>query len=101
MVHRYTMDILNFGKHKGKSLDCLLSDDPYYLIYLASENGSAYLTDNQKKIVNEKVLSVKIRFGKHKGLTFAEIRDIYPNYLKWLSTLERNEWIKKIIPYGV
>lgn len=103
--------IINFGKHKGKTIKEIYAENPQYIYWLMSKDH--YFKVNFDQLLNipdnspdrETIIANEFRrvfpkitpddlitFGKHKGKTFREVFAFDPNYVKWLirqdSTLE-------------
>ena len=97
-------ETLPFGKYKGKTYAEIYSQDPKYIYWLMESDpyfkvdilgiiGKSPTSDDEKnKMLNEEykrvfpdiTLDTVISFGKYKGNSLAQIKEIDPNYFEWL-----------------
>lgn len=95
---------LAFGKYKGKTFADIYSDDPQYIYWLmdtdpyfkvdilgiigktpsSDEERTLMLEEEYKRIFPEISLDTVLSFGKYKGKSLAEIKEIDSNYFEWL-----------------
>lgn len=102
--------VLPFGKYKGKSLGEIYKEDPKYVYWLSESDRyfridfcSILGLDPEDKQLDEKLkaeidsifpktnVDSVIFFGKYKGLTYRQVYQQDPDYIKWF--LEHNNAI--------
>ena len=89
--------IITFGKHKGKNLEEIITNEKIYSKWLIGQKWCEtdhldiynYLT---KHLTKDNVLPIG---RKHKGRTIEEIRAIDPKYIEFLKKME---WLKINMP---
>ena len=82
-------DVLDFGKHKGKTLQEVISSDWGWIEWAADSSDRFYfdidaLIEERKKTIKKLLPDDVITFGKYKGQTIRYIFDNDKNYLRWL-----------------
>ena len=102
-------EVLQFGKHKGKSISEIYKEDPKYIFWLADSDpyykiDFATLTgidpkdEHAKEKFNQEIdrifpkttIDDIITFGKYKGLTYKAVYEKDPQYLNWLLRNNQN-----------
>lgn len=88
---RYSLGLkpeLPEGLYAHRALyDCYVTAE--LLLYMGSL--AKWTMGEMRAISNSPSLINAIRFGKHKGLTFAEIAKVDPGYLRWLASTSDDE----------
>jgi len=88
--------VVEFGKHKGKTYEEVLHDDPSYCTWCSSRSlfdcssaGLAFSAWLFTQDVPEVILSgsCKIQFGKHAGKTYEDVRQTDPGYCHFVMSL--------------
>lgn len=102
-THKAT-ESLPFGKYKGKTYADVYQQDPKYIYWLlendpyfkvdiceiigkkptSEEEMKQLLEEEYQRIFSEPSLSTVLSFGKYKGKSLAEIKEIDSNYFNWL-----------------
>jgi hypothetical protein len=82
-------DVLDFGKHKGKTLQEVISSDWGWIEWAADYSDRFYfdidaVIEERKKTIKKLLPDDVITFGKYKGQTIRYIFDNDKNYLRWL-----------------
>lgn len=82
-------DVLDFGKHKGKTLQEVISSDWGWIEWAADNSDRFYfdidaVIEERKKTIKKLLPDDVITFGKYKGQTIRYIFDNDKNYLRWL-----------------
>lgn len=82
-------DILEFGKHKGKTLQSIIQND-FQWVEWAIRNSEHFFC-NIDAVIEERKRTIKkitsddvLPFGKYKGKKIGEVKEIGPTYLNWL-----------------
>ena len=99
---RHADYVIEFGKHKGKTIKDIYSQDPKYIFWLMEKDP--YFRVDFDQLLNipenssdrERIIETEINrvfpkatpddvisFGKYKGKTFREIFATDPNYIAW------------------
>ena len=82
-------DVLDFGKHKGKTLQEVINTDWKWVEWAVDNSDRFYLDidaviEERKKTIKKLLPDDVITFGKYKGQTIRYIFDNDKNYLRWL-----------------
>ena len=82
-------DVLETGKHQGKTLKEVISTDWKWVEWAAEDSDCFYfdidaLIEERKKTIKKLFPDDVITFGKYKGQTIRYIFDNDKNYLRWL-----------------
>ncbi len=90
--------IFNFGKYKNLKFGEVLSQDPNYLLFLYRRRTnyplSSPLVEEIEKHFQEKN-TIYLTFGKHKGKSIHNVKEIDPSYLSYLVG---NQYVKEKMP---
>ncbi|EGZ30662.1 hypothetical protein PHYSODRAFT_468556 [Phytophthora sojae] len=88
--------VLNFGKHKSKTIEEVYASDPGYCRWLSNQkiliDSEPGVSDFLKaKFINDDG-SFLMTWGKFKGRTIKQIQAIDSNYIEWL---KKNEFVNQ------
>eukprot|EP00644_Phytophthora_capsici_P015313 jgi/Phyca11/113395/e_gw1.24.575.1 len=83
------MATLNFGKHKGKTIEEVFASNPGYCRWLSNQKTMFSEDSDIGKFLKSKYQnddgSYLMTFGKYKDKTLKQIQAIDTRYLEWLS----------------
>ena len=102
-IHKAS-EVLPFGKYKGKTYADIYKQDPQYIYWLmetdpyfkidvleiigkqpnSEDERQSMLDAEYKRIFPYVTLETVLSFGKYKGKSLSEIKEIDPNYFEWL-----------------
>ncbi|EGZ09431.1 hypothetical protein PHYSODRAFT_521816 [Phytophthora sojae] len=88
--------VLNFGKHKSKTIEEVYASDPGYCRWLSNQkiliDSEPGISDFLKaKFINDDG-SFLMTWGKFNGRTIKQIQAIDSNYIEWL---KKNEFVNQ------
>ncbi len=91
--------MLQFGKYKNKTIDCVYTIDPGYCRWLKTQEHLISRYEEIKDFLNEKFsdgdMSYMLNFGRHKGKTINWIKANDAKYFDWLKS---SEYVSNNIP---
>ena len=85
--------LLDFGKHKGKSIEEIMDEEPSYIAFLC---GHLFEGDRLRLKALHLVGSVQIGFGKYKHLTYDQALQTDRKYLRWMcDNMDNKQWLRE------
>lgn len=91
--------ILNFGKYRGKTIEDVYELNPSYCRWINNQN--LYTSDPEirkfldSKFKNSADGSSILTYGKYKGRSIKQVKQIDPNYLEWL---KKSKFVAETLP---
>lgn len=90
--------IFNFGKYKNMSFNDVYEKDKNYLLFLYNRRKNYPLSNTLIEEIESRFQeknTVYLNFGKHKGKSIHNIKEVDPSYLSYLLS---NQYVRDKMP---